>query len=194
MQSKIRQNEVVIMPKYDDFGRPIYETAEEYNRAHKRDGSARISKEIEPDVLKQGITRQSAHNQTAAQRHANREGTKKAKTLVLALISFFIAIIVMIVFSLFGMIGASYEEAVREPNYNHNNAIVEDENQTVTFGDTDTPLPEGYENFTCNGVWITLPSTCKEMAELGYEIETYKLTDVVPADFWECISLIDDDG
>ena len=28
------------MAKYDDFGRPIYETAEEYNRAHKTAGSA----------------------------------------------------------------------------------------------------------------------------------------------------------
>lgn len=161
------------MQKYDDFGRPIYETAEEYNRANKTGGGAVIQ------------------NQTAAQRHATRQTSKNAKPMVVGLVAFFMAMIFVITISIFNMAGGIYEEAYREPDYPYGEeeGIIDE-----YFSAPDTPLPTGYENIIYNDVWITLPTTCKEMATLGYEIESYELTDIVPPDFWENISLLDENG
>ena len=133
----------------------------------------------------------SKHNQTAAQRYATRETSKKAKPMVVGLVAFFMAMVFVITISIFNMAGGIYEEAYREPDYPEGvEEGVIDENLSTS----DIPLPTGYENIIYNDVWITLPTTCKEMATLGYEIESYELTDIVPPDFWDNIGLLDENG
>lgn len=161
------------MAKYDDFGRPIYETAEEYNRAHKTGGGAVIQ------------------NQTAAQRHATREGSKRAKTLVIGIVAFVIALNVVIIFSMSNMVGS----AVAEPERVYDNIIVENEDYYGEYvSDAETPLPDGFEAFFYNGQFFTLPTTCSEIAKMGYDIVEYEPTDMIPSGFWETITLLDDDG
>lgn len=169
------------MQKYDDFGRPIYETAEEYNRAHRTGGRVYTHESLESNARKQ----------TASQRYATRQTSKNAKPMVVGLVAFFMAMIFVITISIFNMAGGIYEEAYREPDdpYGEEVGII-DENLSTP----DTPLPTGYENIIYNDVWFTLPTTCKEMATLGYEIESYELTDIVPPDFWENVGLWDENG
>lgn len=179
------------MPKYDDFGRPIYETAEEYNRAHGRGGSSYTYDRPKEDTFRQNVMGQGTRNQTAAQRHAMREGSKKAKTVVIAIVAFAIALNVALIFSMGDMVGS----AVAEPEIGYSNVIIENEDYYGEYlGEGDIPLPEGYENFTYDGIWITLPTTCKEIAELGYQIQEYELTDNIPPGFWETLSLVDENG
>ena len=169
------------MPKYDDFGRPIYETAEEYNRAHKTAGSA----------YTQTTFTGNAQKQSATQRHAAREGMKKVQIYAVGMVAFFIAMICGLTFMAVNINGGRYEEAYPEPDYPYGveEGIVEE-----NLSAPDTPLPTGYENIIYNDVWITLPTTCKEIATLGYEIESYELTDIVPPDFWDNIGLLDENG
>lgn len=179
------------MQKYDDFGRPIYETAEEYNRAHKTAGSAYTYDRPREDAYQQNAARQVMRHQTAAQRHATREGSKKAKTLVIGVVAFIIAINVVIIFSMSNMVGS----AVAEPERVYDNIIVENEDYYGEYvSDAETPLPDGFEAFFYNGQFITLPTTCSEIAKLGYDIVEYEPTDMIPSGFWETITLLDDDG
>ena len=69
------------MAKLDDFGRPIYETAEEYNRAHKGGVCPR------PYDSPEGENYQK--KQSAAQRHSLQEGRYKAKVIIGGVIGVF---------------------------------------------------------------------------------------------------------
>jgi len=177
------------MQKYDDFGRPIYETAEEYNRAHRMGGMSYSSDGSKGDFYTQE-ERQTARHQTAAQRHATREGSKKAKTVVLGIIAFAIALNVVIILSVSGnMVGS----AVAEPEVNYDDTW--EGNHGEYLGDVETPLPEGFENFIYNGESYTLPTTYETISQMGFVLEeAYELDDMIPTDFNEMLSLCTEDG
>lgn len=179
------------MQKYDDFGRPIYETAEEYNRAHRRGGSSLTYNSPDENSNQYGTKKYSASTQSAAQRHATHEGSKKAKTLVIGIVAFVIALNAVIIFSMSNMVGS----AVAEPEWDYANVIVENEDYYGEYlSDGETPLPDGFEAFFYNGQFFTLPTTYKEIAKLGYDLDGYEQTDMVPSGFWETISLLGEDG
>ena len=172
------------MQKYDDFGRPIYETAEEYNRAHRTGAGVNAHDNMEGESYKQ-----NAPSQSAARRHATREGSKKAKTLVIGLVSFIIAINIVIILFAFNAVGVRYEEAIPEP------MPEQDEDYYTEFlGDTEHALPTGFETFIYNGDVFTLPVQYSEFAKRGYYIEDYDAKEMVPAGFYEVMFLYEDDG
>ena len=182
--------EVKVMPKYDDFGRPIYETAEEYNRAHRME-SARIYND--QNDYGQSRRRRATRNQTAAKRHAVRENLKDARSLILGIVVFVMALSIVMFFGISNnMLGVARPEPMREP-YEVEVSVEAEYVDEEYLGDTDTPLPEGFESFTFDGIWITLPTTCKEIVTLGYEFKGYDEIDVVPEDFLETIDLIDEE-
>lgn len=74
------------MPKYDDFGRPIYETAEEYNKAH-REGKTSQTYNSTQSIHKQSITRKKS---------------KKGLIVVIGMLSCFISITLVLMFNTVG--------------------------------------------------------------------------------------------
>ncbi len=165
--------------KYDDFGRPIYETAEEYNRAHKSGGTHLYNTVEEP-----------RKQRSATERHAMRAGSKNAKKLIVGLVVFVIAINVAIAFTVFsslgGFSGESYEDWIQ---------FEDEEGYDEYLGDNSTPLPAGFETFTYNGETISLPTTFEELYGMKFVLDTeYSQYDTVPSGYSELIDLIDADG
>ena len=148
--------------KYDDFGRPIYETAEEYNRAHKRGSSTVNYTSAHGDTYQQRTTKSSAPKQSAAQRHATREGSKKAMSKVAGIIISILALNIGAIFSLIGNIYEDVQIDYGEIGTESVDAILD---SGEIWGDSDTPLPEGYETFTYNGVICTLPMSFGEILD-----------------------------
>jgi len=165
--------------KYDDFGRPIYETAEEYNRAHKSGGTHLYNTVEEPKKQR-----------TATERHAMRTGSKKAKKLIVALVVCILAINVGIAFTVFsslgGFSGVDYEDWIQ---------FEDEDGYDEYIGDTSTPLPVGFETFSYNGQLIYLPTTYEELSKLNFVLDAeYDASDMVPSGFGEWIDLVDADG
>ena len=180
--------------KYDDFGRPIYETAEEYNRAHRTAGSSHTYESPEGDAYKHNLIREMNRNQTAAQRHANRQGSKKAQNLILGLVVFAIAINLVIVFTMLHSVGlfsnGSYENYAEDWI-----EIEENEDYGEYLGDCSTPLPEGFETFTYEGQFFELPTTFDEVLNMGYVMEVeYDEETLVPSGYNEFADLVDASG
>lgn len=177
------------MQKYDDFGRPIYETAEEYNRAHGTGGSVFSRESFDAEANKHSVKATSAPKETAAQRHANRANSKKAKTIVIGVVAFFIALNAVIIFSMSNLVGSV--GAQPEPVY----PDTWEDDYSEYLGDTETPLPVGYENFIYNGVAYTLPMKYDVISQMGFVLEEdYELDDLIPTEFNEMLSLYADDG
>ena len=177
--------------KYDDFGRPIYETAEEYNKAHKGGVCPRTYDSPEGDNYQHNTMKKTQRYQSAAQRYANRTGSKKAKTMVMGLAVFFIVINVVIIFSMFNMVGGVHEDF-----QDFDESWIDlDDGYGEYLGDDATPLPEGFETFTYNGETITLPTTYEELLNMKFTIDTeYSKHDLVPLGFNELMDLVDEDG
>ena len=179
------------MAKLDDFGRPIYETAEEYNKAHKGGVCPRPYDSPVGENYQQSTGKKKTHqHQSVAQRQANQAGMKKAKTIIIAMVVFFIALNIGIVFSLVGNIFSNshveYEQGWED--YEEGTAYEE------SFGDPSTPLPEGFETFSYNGQVYTLPADYEAFSKMGFDIEKYKETDTFPAGYEEILSLYGEDG
>ncbi len=182
------------MPQYDDFGRPIYETAEEYNKANKARQMTYTYTNPDCDVYQNSAVTPKTTSQTAAQRHAMRTGSKNAKKLIVGLAVFLIAVNLGVIFTILSSIGVfsggSYEEHVNDW------IQFEDEECTEEYlGDDATPLIEGFETFTYNGETITLPTTFEELSDMKFVLDTeYSKFERVPSGYNEFIDLVDADG
>lgn len=182
------------MTQYDDFGRPIYETAEEYNKARKAANASRTYDSPEGDTYQHKTMKETQRYQSAAQRHANRTGSKKAKSMVLGLVVFFIVLNVVIVFSMFNMVGGVYED-YQDFDESWIDLDDDDDGYGEYIGDETTPLPEGFETFSYNGQTYTLPTSYQEISQMGFILEEgYEEDDLLPAEFEETLILDDDDG
>lgn len=182
------------MTQYDDFGRPIYETAEEYNRANKARKMTYAYTNPDGDVYETSKVTPEKRSQTAAQRHAMRAGSKNAKKLIVGLVVFAIAINLGIVFTILSSVGffsgGSYEENIEDWI-----SFEDDEGYEEYLGDDTTPLLEGFETFTYNGETITLPTTFEELSSMKFVLDTeYSKFELVPSGFNEFIDLVDADG
>lgn len=175
--------------KYDDFGRPIYETAEEYNRAKKTGGYSRTYESPEGDAYKHNPIREMNRNQTAAQRHATRQGSKKVKPILIGLAFFLILMIMVTVYSMFSIVGGIYEESYSDYD------TWEYEEYEEYWGDASTPLPDGFETFVYDAQVFSLPMTFEEVLSMGFSVEVeYDETDLVPSGYSEFVDLVDSDG
>lgn len=184
------------MAKYDDFGRPIYETAEEYNKAKKTGSLSRTYDSPEGDAYRHNKMKEMYRNQSAAERHAKSTGAKKAKSMVIGLAVFLVVLNVVVIFTMFNSMRGTYNEVYQEF-----------EDSWIDFDDGDGggyyeyigsdeyPLPEGFETFSYNGQHYTLPTTFEEIDKMGFSLESeYDEYDMFPSEYEELLSLSDEDG
>lgn len=172
------------MAKLDDFGRPIYETAEEYNRAHKGGVCPRPYDSPEGENYQHNTAKQKPRYQTVAQRYTTAQGSKKAMKTVIAIGILILSFNVALIFSMVGNIvddsDAYYEEEVE----------VFDE----YLSDGENPLPEDFGVFSYNGEIYRVPMNYWEISQMGFELEEYTEGDSFPAGYEEMLDLCDEDG
>ncbi len=179
------------MQKYDDFGRPIYETAEEYNKAMKAANNYKIYDD--PQEAAHNYTSMNhdyQKQQSASQRYTTSEGSKKAKVLVAGVIAFIVAVNVIIIFSVFSNIAFTRDESYWEEEEYYE----EDMDDYGEFiGDDETPLPEGFDTFSVNGQTYTLPTSFDEVQTLEYSMDMqYDEHDLIPSEFYDTINFHDE--
>lgn len=173
------------MPQYDDFGRPIYETAEEYNRAHREEKATRTYTSADGDTYS-----------SSAKKNKKRQSVKKPTFLIFGAAVFFIIPVVAILFTLFNFVEESFPESfiVHEEEWSEVE-IVGDDDYGEYLGDAETPLPEGFETFSYNGKSYTLPTTLEEILEMGFTLEeAYEEDYMLPTQYEETLILNDNDG
>lgn len=154
---------------YDEFGRPIYETAGEYNKAHKT-----------RKKLFSSVNLNVASYQKNEKKISNGD---KGLILVFASITFILCFVIVLT-SFFG-------NNVTENEWYDSDEISD---SGEIFGDTNTPLPEGFDTFSLNGESITLPITYENLFRKGFYVTEYVGRDVFCAESSETIELYDIDG
>ena len=179
------------MAKLDDFGRPIYETAEEYNKAHKGGVCPRPYDSPEGENYQHNTGNEAKHYKSVAQRHATVQGSQNAKKIVLMLVVFIIAVNVGIIFTVFQMVGGSFGDI--EIGYEENwGDMVGTETIGEYIGDADIPLPEGFDKFKYNGYPCTLPATFEDIYEMGLHVVDYDmLNEVFYGEYEELLDIYD---
>lgn len=174
------------MAKLDEFGRPIYETAEEYNRAHKGGVCPRSYDSPVGENYQQKSEKKKHRYQSVAQRHATVQGSKNAKKMIVIIAAFVIFFNVGIIFS---MVASIFNDSNIEMEFEQS-----EESYGEYLGDGETPLPEGFEVFSYNGEYYSIPSDYREISQMGFVLEEYTEDDAFPAGFESMLSLYDEDG
>lgn len=173
------------MAKLDDFGRPIYETAEEYNKAHKGGVCPRPYDSPTGENYQQGTSKTKSSYQSVAQKYATVQGSRKATKMVIAIGLMILVLNVVVILSMFGNIvsdsGVNYYE---EEVYSFDEHL----------GDTTTPLTEGFELFSYNGQYYRIPTNYWKISQMGFVSDLYSENDTFPAGYEELIDLYDEDG
>ena len=181
------------MAQYDEFGRPIYETAEEYNKAHKGGVCPRTYDSPEGDNYQHKTIKDNYRFQSATQRHATRQGSKKAKTMVIGLLVFFLVLNVVVVGAMFGLVRGVRDDIYQD--YEENWVETEYAGGGEYLGDAETPLPEGFESFSYNGQSYSLPTYYEKISHMGFGLDAeYDENDTFPEGYEEMIDLVDEDG
>ncbi|MBQ6843685.1 MAG: hypothetical protein IJO60_03495 [Agathobacter sp.] len=183
------------MAKYDDFGRPIYETAEEYNQAHKTGDHSRTYDSPEGNAYKHNPAKNIYLNQKSKRRNMSRTGAKKSNSVIFRLA---ICMICCIVGALIGFntvrnsVGSIYE-VVPE---NVEDVVINTDDEYAEFnGGDETPLPDGFETFSYNGQVYSLPTTMEEIAQMGLSLEEpFDEMYMIPTDYEETLMLNNEDG
>ena len=172
------------MAKYDDFGRPIYETAEEYNKAHK----GGVCPRGYDSSYQQTSKNQEHKKQSAAQRHTIQVGNQKGKAIAGIIIGGF-AIIYLIIFGVVMMNTMNSGYGSGEEVWT--DTVIKEE----YLGGGGTPLPEGYETFSYNGVNYTLPMTYQDIFQMGLFLEEdFDENDCFPEGYEELMTLFNEEG
>lgn len=182
------------MAKYDEFGRPIYETAEEYNKAHKRGNYSRTYDNPEGNAYKHETIKKTYSNQRGTGQYAS-QTSFKTKSMIIGIAVCVITMVVILVFS-FSMVRSSYGVA-EEPleDWVDIEEVVDAEEEYI--GDDTTPLPEGFETFSYNGQTYSLPTTMEEIFKMGFTLEEeyYEHTNtMIPPEYDDTLSLNNEDG
>lgn len=173
------------MAKLDDFGRPIYETAEEYNKAHKGGVCPRPYDDPEGGNYQQSPLKGMSRYKSAAQRHSIREGSEKAKVMVGGIIGVFAVIYLIIM-------GVVMINTVGNVEYGGDQWV---DVESIGDGDETTPLPEGFETFSYNGETYSLPVYYEDFAQFGFHSEAgYEESDLFLPDYEEVLNLTGEDG
>ena len=161
------------MAKLDDFGRPIYETAEEYNKAHKGGVCPRPYDDPNGENYQQNTGNRMKNYKTVAQRHATVQGSKNSMKIVLVIVLFFIGLNIGIVFVMLGNSMSDGEISFEE------NVHIYDE----MLSDPSTPLPEGYEMFSYNDQFYRVPTNYWKISQMGFVSEDYTEEDSISSGY-----------
>ncbi|MBQ8518119.1 MAG: hypothetical protein IJ455_00755 [Agathobacter sp.] len=185
------------MAKYDEFGRPIYETAEEYNKARKTGSASRTYESPEGDSYQHNTYKQTKKYEKAAERYQKQAGSKKGKKLILILVCVILVTQIAAVFVMFRTTSGIYD--MYEENWYEEDWIGTEKYENSGYGeyigDDTQPLPEGFNTFSYNGVTYTLPTTYQEIAKMGFFLEEeYDESYTFPAEYEELLNLNDADG
>lgn len=177
------------MTKYDDFGRPIYETAEEYNRAHRSETNTRTYDNM-GDAYNSKSRKRTYRTQRTTGQYTKRNTSKKTKGLLIGIAVYVSVIIVVLLFNLVG----SFEDGSYEDNITAvEEAVVDVDGEYI--GDDSTPLPEGFETFSYNDQSYTLPATMEEIYTMGFVLEEmYDENYILPTEYEESLILNDENG
>lgn len=175
------------MAKLDEFGRPIYETAEEYNKAHKGGVCPRPYDSPDGSNYQHNTTNGAKRYQSMAQRQATQTASQNAKKIILAIAVFIIALHVGIIVTMISMTAGSFGEIHQE----FEEGFVGTEEVLVDY-DVSTPLPEGFEEFYYNGEFYSLPMNYEQVAQMGFVLEGYTEEDVIEAGYEEMPDLYED--
>ena len=176
------------MPKYDDFGRPIYETAEEYNQAHRNGICPRTYD-----------TSQKSTYTSEKKTFGKKKSIKKSTILIIGVSIYFAIMLVILAFNYVSdTIGGYYEsrpENEYEEDWIEEDWMNEEESYGEYLGNATTPLPEGFEMFTFEGQTYRLPMSYQEVAQMGFILEDgYDEDYMIPTEYEELIFLMDEDG
>lgn len=195
------------MPKYDDFGRPIYETAEEYNKAHGTGSHVRTYDSSEGTDYKQKKTKKIYRAKGTTGQYVNQSTVKKRKSMAVGIGICFLAIAIVFISVIYEATGNAFEFdpvyieleenwAELEENWDDmEQAAVDVDGEAEYPGDDVTPLPEGFETFAYNGQMYSLPMTMEEVKQMGFTLEAeYDETYILPAGYEETLILNDEDG
>lgn len=180
------------MARLDDFGRPIYETAEEYNKAHKGGVCPRPYDSPEGENYQHNTGNGTKRYKSVSQRHATVQGSKNAKKIVMMIVVFIIAVNVGIIFTMFQMVRGSYGDIDIEYGEEWED-MAGTEGMGEFLGNSDTPLPEGFEKFKYKGYPCALPAKFGDVWEMGLNVTDYDvLNEVFYGEYEEMLDIYDD--
>lgn len=178
------------MAKLDDFGRPIYETAEEYNKAHKGGVCPRPYDSPEGENYQHNTGNATKSYKTVAQKHATVQGSKKAMKTVIAIVIAILSLNIGVIFSLLGNVVD--EEFIQQGEMVQTEEVIQ--NYDEFLSDASTPLPVGYEMFYYDGEFYKLPMKCEDVAQMGFVTDAYSLDESIPSGYGEIITLYDEEN
>lgn len=173
------------MSKLDDFGRTIYETAEEYNQARRAREKNSTYDSPEGEAYQHNPIKGMSRYKSVAQRHATVQGSKKAMKKVVAIVGLILSINIGAIVSLLG----NFVEN-RPGDYFEEEVQVYDE----YLSDGEAPLPEDFDLFSYNGEFYRIPTDYWKISQMGFELEEYAEGDSFPAGYEEMLDLYDEDG
>lgn len=173
------------MAKLDDFGRPIYETAEEYNKAHRGGVCPHGYDSSYGDSQENKTVNRQPRSRSAAQRHATVQNSKKAMKTVAVIGVFILALNIGVIVSM-----------VRYTSGDEFEVNYEEEIQSYDeyLSDGTTPFPEGFDTFFYGEKEYGIPLEYKQISEMGFWLDEYSMTDYFPAGHEEMLALYDEDG
>ena len=177
------------MAKLDEFGRQIYETAEEYNKAHKGGVCPRTYDSPDGSNYQHNTTNGAKRYQSMAQRQATQTASQNAKKIILAIAVFIIALHVGIIVTMITMTTGSFGEIYQEFEEDFR-----DYEDVIVDYDESTPLPEEFDEFYYNGVDYSLPTDYEQIEKMGFFTEGYSGSDLIMPDYEEMLGLSDADG
>lgn len=175
------------MAKLDEFGRPIYETAEEYNKAHKGGVCPRPYDSPDGSNYKHPTMNGKNNYQSVAQKHATQTASQNAKKIILAIAVFIIALNVGIIVTMITMTAGTFGEIHQE----FEEGVVGTEEVLVDYNET-IPLPEGFNEFYYNGEYYSLPTNYEQITKMGLVLEEYSENDMIPDEYEEILGLYDE--
>lgn len=180
------------MAKLDDFGRPIYETAEEYNKVHRASGTAHTYESQDGDAYQHKSMESTPRYKSVAQRHAMVQGSKNAKKIVMMIAVFIIAVNIGIILSVFQTVGISFGDI--EIGYEEDRVdMAGTESIGEYIGNADVPLPEGFEKFKYNGYPCSLPAKFEDIWDMKLNIPNYDvMNEVFYGEYEEMLDIYDD--
>lgn len=159
------------MAKYDANGRPIYETAEEYNRAHGTGASRHTYDSPEGANYRHTTYTETRRNERAAARYDKKStvsSPKNTKKIVLVFVIIFIFLNMGVIMGIFNALRGTVDGIYNEFDEQW---IDFDEGYGEYIGDSDTPLPEDFNQFTLDGVAYAVPMSYQELMQMGFTLE-----------------------
>jgi len=173
------------MAKTDSFGRPYYETAEEYNQAHRQAKASGTYGQMQQE--KRAYSHTVGHG--TKKQYGKRNDGKVIATMGLGVGIIIIAIVTILTMS---MVDGG---ATPEQNYYEEDELMLDDDNFVMTGVDDVPLAEGFDVISYEGVYYTIPMTYDEFCLLDVPLQVYPSGgQELSAGYFETLDLEDADG